>query len=348
MGTWYKFVGYILPEGTAALGNAEKRGGIYNTETGAKLADSTALIWNEDRLNDNVNFTLGVSGFTQTDGSEQARIWKPEIREVEQGAILKNDDLLDITVDAELLGFGQDTSSGGGSASGSGSGGQPGANVPAGAITGAPTIAYDAMSRDTLFAYDEFGNVIQTIDANGNIIKRTYDENNRLITEEWTGNFEGTPNVVRYSHNVYDANDRLTYSIDADGRVSEFRYRTDGLIDAVISYPDHSYSAGPIAPDNDAMISWRNGLDNETTRQITRNVYDARGSLIETHGYEEVANSTAVPSDQTDGDVISRFAYDQAGQLLESRSGGRRLPLLFTMALAEWLPRAMRPITNSP
>ena len=104
MGTWYKFVGYILPEGTAALGNAEKRGGIYNTETGAKLADSTALIWNEDRLNDNVNFTLGVSGFTQTDGSEQARIWKPEIREVEQGAILKNDDLLDIAVDAELNG----------------------------------------------------------------------------------------------------------------------------------------------------------------------------------------------------------------------------------------------------
>ncbi|MEP0391753.1 MAG: ribonuclease domain-containing protein [Erythrobacter sp.] len=308
---WYKAVVYILADGSPSLGGG-KRGGIYDIETGAKFADVNTLIWNENRVSDTTSLRLRMGGLTGTDPAKGFKIWRPEIREVDQGAILVDGAILDVAVDEQLL-----TSSNAATGGGSGSG----ANTPTGAIVGAPVIANDMMSRETLLAYDANGNVIRTTDANGNVIERTYDNNNNLISETWTGTHEGVAGVTRTSHYLYNSDNRLRFTVNAEGEVTQFSHTDAGLLLYQIRYPEHNYAVGSSAPTFSQVKTWIADLPDKSSSQIVRNEYDARGNQTTTTRYTSHPNGGAVWSSQGGPTASTKFVYDQAGQLLETRSG---------------------------
>ncbi|WP_298302998.1 LysM peptidoglycan-binding domain-containing protein [uncultured Erythrobacter sp.] len=205
-GKWYKMVGYVLSAGTEPIGST-KLGGVYDIETGQKVHNAAAFIWSDNRTSDQLDIQLVTSHHTGIGESVRALTWKPEVREVTlDSAILTGDDTLDIATDAQLLGFetGQDTEQGG-----SGSDAAPGQYSPIGTINGAPTIVYNAASRETRFTYDENGNVVSTTDATGRTIINEYDDNNNLIRsselfsdllshprEFLTSSYEGSPDAA--------------------------------------------------------------------------------------------------------------------------------------------------------
>ncbi|MEP1422578.1 MAG: hypothetical protein ABJK59_12480, partial [Erythrobacter sp.] len=312
-GKWYKIVGYILAEGTSPIGST-KLGGIYDIQTGTKVHDSTAMTWSENRLSTDLNIQMLTVNHTATGESVEALVWKPEIREVtDSSAILTDSDTLDVAIDAELLGFAQDQSQG--------ADGGPGVNTPTGTIVGAPVIANDMMSRETLLAYDANGNVIQTVDANGNVIERTYDDNNNLISETWTGTHEGVAGVTRTSHYLYNSDNRLRFTINAEGEVTQFSYTDAGLLLYEIRYPEHSYVTGASAPTFSQVETWIANLPDRSSSQIVRNEYDARGNQTASTRYTSHPNGGAVWWSQGGPTASTKFVYDQAGQLLETRSG---------------------------
>jgi len=265
-----------------------------------------------------VNLSLSVSLFNQADGSEQARIWKPEIREVEVGAILKNDDLLDVEVDAQLLGFGGVA---GGQNDGAGAMSAPGQYVPTGPIAGAPAI--NALSgRETVYEYDNFGNVTKVIDPNGNTVERWYDENSNLTRELSYGSYENSANTSLWSRYVYDANDNLRFAIGADGRVTEYQYGSNGLLAYQITYPEDRYALGSEVPALSEVEQWLNGLD-LTTSQINWTKYDARGNVIQNANYTRHADGSTYWAPEGGPTVSTAFTRDQAGQLLTRATGSQ-------------------------
>ncbi len=51
---WYKVVGYVLPEGYPLVTGYGDWGGVYDVETGAKVASVTPFRWNEHRTSDSM------------------------------------------------------------------------------------------------------------------------------------------------------------------------------------------------------------------------------------------------------------------------------------------------------
>jgi len=77
-GTWYRVTGYVFEEGREP-GEQGLYGGVFNTETGERVLDTTNFRWREDRQNDNVYsrfFNLGgEQGFS-------TEFYLPQVREV--------------------------------------------------------------------------------------------------------------------------------------------------------------------------------------------------------------------------------------------------------------------------
>ncbi len=95
---WYKVVGYVLPEGegTAATGSF---GGVYDTETGEKVRDIQHFRWDPNRASDSTYSRF--FNFYNTDRQGQfTHFYKPEVREIERDAVLKDGERLDIQTDA--------------------------------------------------------------------------------------------------------------------------------------------------------------------------------------------------------------------------------------------------------
>lgn len=222
--------------------------------------------------------------------------------------------------------------------------------------------SYDSMNRLTYkryknvsgsynWRYDESGNVIYESDESGNSIKRKYDENNQLISEQ-VGDDE--------SFLEYDSMNRLTGKTDAEGNKTIYAYNDLGLVIEETSpsgnkthfeYDEMGRLTKTIDPkgneyqtlynDYGEKIKEINPLNLETSYHYNKNgrlissvnalgqkneyIYNESAQLIETKNTrgETVAKYDYNPAGRVssilDGNNNeNRFVYDEAGNLLES------------------------------
>ncbi|MED5595887.1 GH-E family nuclease [Janthinobacterium sp. P210006] len=212
-----------------------------------------------------------------------------------------------------------------------------------GQLTGVTTPA----GQQTMYAYDTQGNLIRSVDARGNMVEMQYDANgNQILQRDALGNTitrtydplrnllltettyqiadpdgagpgqPGRAQTVRY---VYDAAGHLRFQISAVGRTIEYRYNAKGERIASVQYAadlfDNSALASTVAPSEAEIAAQVVNYPKKSQTVRLDYEYDARGLLVRTLSYGAVdAAGEGIAATQT----VQRYAYDQAGQLLQS------------------------------
>ena len=211
---------------------------------------------------------------------------------------------------------------------------------PAGGVVESASFAYngngdvvqtvDGQGNAVDMFYDANGNQMLQRDAAGNTIARTFDARNQLLTETVYAIADpdaagpASPGQAQTTRYVYDAAGKnlLRYVISAEGRVSESIYDAYGQRTAAVQYGAAVYPIGSIAaaavPSEAEMAAWA------ATQDRTRNVrvdyaYDARGQLSRSTAYGALDANGAGIADASR--AITQYVYDQAGLLLKTISG---------------------------
>jgi len=186
--------------------------------------------------------------------------------------------------------------------------------------------------------YDEVGNPIVRIDANGQVVTYAYDNRNSLlqVTESplaWSdpANPPATVFVTEYN---YDAGGNVTRVMRAKGdslneRVVDYVYDGRGLVRQETQYPAWPSTSGSLqtAYTYDANGNRATLLD--PLSRTTTYGYDALDRLTSvnysdpatsdvTYGYDATGNRTAM----TDGTGATSYTYDESDQLLSVTSPG--------------------------
>jgi len=180
----------------------------------------------------------------------------------------------------------------------------------------------DGLNRITTLEYDSRGNLTLTRDAAGNTITRTYSAGNQLLTEttyrvpDPDGAGSGQPSAPLTTRYAYDSEDLLRFIVSADGRVTEHRYGSNGLRLATLRYTDETYDLTGLAATTtltEAQVAtWAAARDLALIERADY-AYDFRGNLSTVTAYA-TTNSAGVG--QASGASITRYVYDQRGQLL--------------------------------
>jgi len=198
--------------------------------------------------------------------------------------------------------------------------------------------------RDVRMVYDARNRAVFVIDATGAVVRNTYDDVGNLIArtafanlrtlsdvpdqqtmDEWVG----TPAHLDAAHDRttrfwYDGANRLKYTLDAEGYLTQNNYDGAGNVTSDVSYANPV----PVAANADlsdvanavALI-----VDVAHDRTITR-VYDGAGRLesvtdaesnTESYTYDEVGNRKTMTNKK--GDVWT-YVYDANHRLLEEHS----------------------------
>ena len=194
--------------------------------------------------------------------------------------------------------------------------------------------ARDRISRNV---YDASNRLIYTADAAGAVVKYDYDANGNVVRKTAYASTiaaGAAPSTVasdsardQVSRNVYDANNRLTHTVDPTGAVVKYDYDVNGNLVQKTAYA--STIGASVLPATVVADSARD--------QVIRNVYDANGRLIYTvdalgavtkHDYDAFGNRTrqtayanaiagtaAATSVVTSADDrITRYQYDAANR----------------------------------
>ncbi len=156
----------------------------------------------------------------------------------------------------------------------------------------------DSGTLTTRYFYDESGNKIRQIDAEGRVTRWEYDEMGREIARE-------LPDGQRETK-VWDLAGQLIERTDFNGKTTRFSYDAAGRVQQ-IDYPD------------DADVSFDYDAMGERTEAI-----DGRG--VSTAGYDE--RNRVVQVSDADGGVIE-YQYDAAGNLLSRVSQNQSLVYLY-------------------
>ncbi|HEX8884455.1 MAG TPA: polymorphic toxin-type HINT domain-containing protein [Noviherbaspirillum sp.] len=192
----------------------------------------------------------------------------------------------------------------------------------------------DRASRNV---YDANNRLVYTVDPTGAVVKYDYDANDNLVKKTAYSNTIGAsaaPSAVvasstldQVSRNVYDANNRLTHTVDPTGAVVRYDYDINGNVVQTTAYASTiGASALPSAVPTDTARD-----------QVVRNVYDANGRLIYTvdamgavtkqdydafgNRIRQTAYATAIGGAAaaasvvtSTGDRITRYQYDAANR----------------------------------
>jgi len=144
----------------------------------------------------------------------------------------------------------------------------------------------------------------------------------------------GDPSIVRTTpaaaaiqpttRYTYDSNNRLEYTVSAEGRVTHHSYDANGNDTAdqiyVGGHYDVSALANSAALTSTQIATWVSGLSDKTQFQNIERTYDARGNLsIET---EYSASTTGGLKDTSGGNKQTTYVYDQRGQLRSRHVNG--------------------------
>lgn len=156
-------------------------------------------------------------------------------------------------------------------------------SIGGGASSGRPTITH---------AYDAAGNEVQTVDANGNIVTRYYDGNNRLSAE-----LNGDQALHAYRYNA------------AGDQVSDTLYMTR------LGATDHNPRRRPLPPAGEARTITR---EYDLAGRLTRVVYPAVSIVTLTGTDTNNPTSTALTQQPDERNVYDAFgnkiaAFDKNG-----------------------------------
>jgi YD repeat-containing protein len=180
------------------------------------------------------------------------------------------------------------------------------------------------------YTYDGNGNRTLERDAAGNTITRTFDANNRLLTEShWLvpdpdgagASLPTTPVTTRYA---YDSENHLRYAVSAEGDVTEYRYSTPGQVTSTIQYAGNAYSLTGLSDttsiSESTLNTWVSGISDKSTTKRTDTTYDFRGNVSTVTAFSKVL-STGVGDTGSDLSTAT-YVYDQAGNLLSKQPNG--------------------------
>jgi RHS repeat-associated protein len=214
----------------------------------------------------------------------------------------------------------------------------------------------DALTNATHFLYDTNGNLVSQKDAGNNIVTNRYDAFGRLtntvelstaLTNSYAydangnrtnqitirtllgGNLEKTTNAF-----IYDGQDRLVHTIEADGKINSVVYDETGQQKQTINklgrvttyeYDDRGDLRRMIHPDQSADQSAYDAEGHRTFAtnrlgHVTRYIYDALGRLTQTTFPDNSTSKTIYDSagrvaHMVDArGVTNAFGYDNAGR----------------------------------
>lgn len=194
----------------------------------------------------------------------------------------------------------------------------------------------DGRGNSVTYGYDDSDNLILERDALGNTIKRTYNTNNQVLTEthyltpDLDGDGELQPSNPLTTRYVYDVQNRLRFTVSAQGRVTEYQYvnmslpganvfNIKGVVGQVIKYTDQFYSISGLSeatPLNESQLaSWTNS-QNKQLNELTENQYDWRGNLKQVTQYARVDSAGKGILDTAT--VMTQYIYSEHGQLLKT------------------------------
>ncbi|RSY78556.1 LysM peptidoglycan-binding domain-containing protein [Sphingomonas koreensis] len=164
-----------------------------------------------------------------------------------------------------------------------------------------------------------------SIEESFNVVTRTYNAANQVLTETRMGSDRNSANAAHTTRYVYDSLNRLTYVVSAEGHVTRNWYDGYGLHYWTNDFPDHLYDVSGLAP-NDAISdatlnSWAASLGDTSSTQISFVTHDARGniSLLRT----ATQNNSFGSMGYAEGYRDEFFTYDQSGRLLSRRTASQ-------------------------
>ncbi|MFC5373275.1 LysM peptidoglycan-binding domain-containing protein [Brevundimonas faecalis] len=295
---WYKVVGYVLPQGST-LQSAGQWGGVFDAETGEKVADTETYRWSAGRPNDKV-YSRFFNFYNQDQLGYSTYFGQPEIHKIDVSRLA----------------------------------GQAG-QISQGPTT---RYRYDALGRLRQVAdptggvshllYDGRGRKTAEIDADGSVVEYRYDDADRLIaTIQWAQkpsaaqlasltDAAGAPAAVDiaairpaahaddvWNWSIYDASGRLVQTIDGEG--GSVRYTWDGAsrltstTHRLVAFTPAELAAFRAAP----PLGPVGALAPHPQDRTTRHFYDADGlkiGVLDGEGY------------------LSRIVYDNAGRVIQT------------------------------
>lgn len=182
----------------------------------------------------------------------------------------------------------------------------------------------DGQGNKTTMGYDAAGNQSWQQDAAGNLVTRTYDSRNQLLTETVSGG-SGPTSVNLTTRRVYAATGVpvLRFLLDPEGRVTEYRYDSYGQRTATIEYAGDIYSLSALnesqVPSEVTLVSWAGGQDKTRIRRSDY-TYDARGQLTSSTAFVKTDSAGVGISDGTQTRI--QYVYGRSGELLQKLEVG--------------------------
>ncbi|WP_131764366.1 RHS repeat protein [Legionella drozanskii] len=181
--------------------------------------------------------------------------------------------------------------------------------------TGQHLTAVHQANLHWLFDYNEAGDCITVQEPSGQMTKRVYDNEHRLLSETSYTRFDGnhSPETPETKHFIYDERGHLRFLIAKDGTVSEYRYNQEGQCLTSRTYLKSGYSTCQQKLELNDLLTWVSEQDSQTI-SLSSYHYDWRGLLdVETH-YASIDENGEGSSYRA---LVTGFRYDAAGRLVE-------------------------------
>ncbi|WP_005034643.1 Ig-like domain repeat protein [Holophaga foetida] len=179
----------------------------------------------------------------------------------------------------------------------------------------------DGLGRVTTLSYDEKGNLTKQVDGAGDTTEWTYNGANQVKTEtRYATPAQGStgPSQAQTTRYVYDASNAtlLRFGVSPNGRVTEYRYNSQGLRISTIRYTAGTYDTSALGlaevPTEGQMETWQ-GAQDLTQSQRTDFAYDFRGQLQSSTSWGSTDSTGAGVSGKAS---TTQYVYNQRGELL--------------------------------
>ncbi|MGT0244769.1 LysM peptidoglycan-binding domain-containing protein [Burkholderia pyrrocinia] len=162
------------------------------------------------------------------------------------------------------------------------------------------------------YRYDARGNRVWQRDAAGGVIEWRYGENDELL-EETTHLGGGETATTTY---VYDTRRHLRFVVDAERRVTEYRYNGVGQQVSVLTYADAGYAGAGLGEAD--LARWVASLADKSNGTRTDTAYDFRGNVASVTRYGRLLKDGTGDARAGAGEVTqTRYVYDPSGRLLQ-------------------------------
>ncbi|MBA4386928.1 MAG: hypothetical protein C0404_03040 [Verrucomicrobia bacterium] len=202
----------------------------------------------------------------------------------------------------------------------------------------AKTIQYDGLKRKTSmndpdrgamsWEHDQVGNVIETTDAKGQVIRYTFDGVNRVLAEDYLD--DGLPFSFNRSPDVAYFYDMPVTNLDLGNGVRSTASNTRGQMAYVrdLSGEEHasydnrgraSYAVKRVIdPGNSALVSYTTTYEYDLADRITAMIYPDNDRV--NYAYDDASRLARIWGDSA-GNIISNVVYGPAGQMTATAYG---------------------------